>query len=772
MLSFASPIRLIEGHAVFSDSDDPELFYVAPREPRLAVNPDGRPLFSMTQYMNLGDGVQDTLWGGFLSISTTFGLEVERLARIHEMLREDVSDSARVAPLPFHSGDVRLVLLGQEMRHDGDVDDLDGDGNIFALDILGSGKPSLDGQGRASFQVSLSGKAAALLEQAVDQVSIPALINYSMVIEGLRPGFNVKITANWSNVYKELQQKLNANIYYVRADLENKVKETFQNVGVKIETVVEDVNSADDAIAAEKALMDWALNVFFKPSHNQQGDTAAMINGVADGVGSLINSLMPGVSLKLKQIREEEVKTFSAELNRTIAERRTLTFDGTLGQVFSHYHFDENGNEKPEWAALKDTLVVKVDVPEAPKLEVNLSIVDRFQLDGIGMVIVDIARKVGDEFVDQKQFHFAAADNEFSYIVSLLNEDPATLGESYYYKVSVKFDPSAVFGDGEDAVGEWIENRSQALKIDPRADTPYAMTTVSVQGEIGFPFNQFEEVTVELRVPAHEDGAEVFNQHHRIVLSQNNPSANWQFRSDIVALYDYRVTYLKPAGSGDNIGLDWVRIASPLLTISNPASASRRLNIINNLPWDRITFASLEINYDDDDNDIHINEQISLDQATRMIQRSYAIAQRNKQTLTYRLTALFINGQFLVGDWRESDDSTLIVGAHLVEERHIRILTRFLPISEHNLKSIQLELEAVNDDDVPVHTISLRINAEDEKFPNWSYLAGSPPLKKVRVKAKFTAIDGFTKTQDWQTTERDLLIVDPEKQVVVLGASS
>ena len=769
MLSFASPIRLIEGHAVFSDSDDPDLFYISPREPRLAVDPDGRPLFSMTQYMSLGD---DTLWGGFLSLSTTFGLEVERLVRIHEKLKEDVSTSARLVPLPFHSGSVRLVLLGQEMQSSGDVDDLGTDDNIFDLDILGSGKPTLDGQGRASFQVSLSGKAAALLEQAVEQVSIPALINYSMEVEGLRPGFNVKISADWSNVYKELQQKLNANIYYVRADLENQVKETFQDVGVKIETVVEDVNSADDAIAAEKALMDWALNVFFKPSHNQQGGTAAMVNGIADGIGSLVNSLMPGVSLKLKQIREEEVKTFNAELNRTIAERRTLTFDGTLGQVFSHHHFDENGDENLEWAALKDALIVKVDVPEAPKLEVNISIVDRFQLDGIGMIVVDIARKVNDAFVDQKQFNFSAADNKFAYIVSLLNEDPATLGESYYYKVSVKFNPSSVFGDGEDAVGEWTENRSQTLKIDPRADTPYAMTTVSVQGEIGFPFNQFEEVTVELRVPAHDDGVDTFNQHHRIILSQNNPSANWQFRSDVMALYDYRVTYLKPAGSGENIVSDWARITSPLLTIPNPASASRRLNIINNLPWDRITFASLEVNYDDDDKDIHINEQIPLDQATRMIQRSYAIAQRHKQTLTYRLTALFINGQFLVGDWRESDDTALIVGENLVEERHIRILTRFLPISDHNLKSIQLDLEAVNDDDVPVHTISLRINAQDGKFPNWSYAIGNPPLKKVRVKAKFTANDGFTKTQDWQMTERDLLIVDPEKQVVILGASS
>ncbi len=781
MLSFASPIRMIEGHAVFSDSADPDLFYVAPRMPRIALDDDGQPLFSLTQYMDLnGDNADDpdgeeAIWGGFLSLTTTLGLETERLNLIHENLRAELGENVHIMPVPFHDGDVRLMLLGQESTEQPEDDHAPpGDepsSEVFDLDILGSGKPALDGQGRASFQISMNGKAAAFLSQAMGNDTMPALINYTMAIEGLRPAFKVKITADWSKVYKELQQKFKANVYYVRADLENTLKETFENANVKIETIVEDADSADEAAAAEKALLDWALGTFFKPSHTNGNQQANLISGLADGLGGLIDSLMPGVSLTLKNLREEEVKTFNARLDRVIAEKRILPFDGTLGWVLKGFRVDEDGNELPEWAALRDRLIHRVDIPGDPRLNVDLSLVDRFQPDGLGAVVVDVARQKDGEFVNQKQFRFDNAGQTFAYSVSLLNEAPGALGEPYYYRVRAVFDPASNFGQSADSNGPWIESRSHNLRIDPRRDAGYDLTTVSVFCEPGFPFQQFEEIALELRVPVQNAaGDEQYAQHQRLLLNAQKTEANWPFRTarpENGAIYEARVTYLKPPGSGENIVTDWERRADAMLTIVNPAAAARRVNIINNLPWDTLSFASLEIKYDDDENDIHLSEQIQLDAATRMIQRSYAIARDDRQALLYRLTALFLNGQFLVGDWRETGGTTLVIGPSLVRERHIRFFLRGGPIADRGLRTIHLDLEALDANDQAVQEARRTLEVGDTGFETWSFPLGDTPEKRIRVKAKFIQEDGFSQSTSWQITKRDLVIIDAQARSLI-----
>lgn len=773
MLSFAKSIRIINGHAVFPDSDDDRLFYLAPRMPRIDVDANGVPEFSMTQYLSLGDADTESVWGGFLSLSVVLDVETTVLNQITGILKAELGDDAlRVSPLPFQSGEVRLILLGQtqdSVSVDQPVDSQDSPPSVFDIDILGAGKPSLDGQGRTSFQVTLNGKAAAFLEQAMGHSSMPVLVNYSMTLEGLRPAFQVEIEADWSKVYKELQQKFKANVYYVRADLENTVKETMQDAGVKVTTTIESVDATDDAQQAEKALLDWALNTFFAPSHTQGGGTQELVDTIVDGIGGLADSLMPGVSLTLKNLREDEVRTFSAQMNRTMAERRVLTFDATLGQALEVFRIDTDGAEAPGWAALKEKLVLQVDIPDEPRLNVQLSVADRFATDGVRSVLVDVARQDADgAFIDEKQFRFDNAAQTHTYSVSLLTAGRAALGQPYFYRVRAEFDPSSPFGAAEGVQGEWIQSRSNTLRIDSRADTPYALNTLTVLTEPGFPFSQFETVTIECRAPAElGDAVTVPLQQKRITLDKETQTGTWQFRNMGDSRYAYQVTYLKPAGRGDNIITDWVTGVSPLLTLPNPAAAARRVNIINDLPWDRINFASVELKYEDPAHDILLEEQISLSAEERMVQRVYAIADKTAQNLSYRLTALFINGNFLVGDWRETSDSTIIVGANLVEERHIRILS-LSPLAQSGLKDIQLDLEALDEHDAAIHTKTLRMTQTENTAQSWSFAAGSPPLKTIRVKARFTQEDGFSTTQGWQKTERDIILVNPSTRSVVV----
>ena len=96
MLSFAPPIRLIEGHPVFADHDNAALFHVLPAGPVLAQAPGGDPAFGLMRY--LGDGPNGTaLAGGFLSLATELAVPALAQQRIQQRLSDELGRPVRLS---------------------------------------------------------------------------------------------------------------------------------------------------------------------------------------------------------------------------------------------------------------------------------------------------------------------------------------------------------------------------------------------------------------------------------------------------------------------------------------------------------------------------------------------------------------------------------------------------------------------------------------------------------------------------------------------------
>ena len=252
-----------------------------------------------------------------------------------------------LSPVFFDSGTVELIALGSASAPP--AAPAPGEGATspatpasapaatpgpFRVQFLGSGRASLGGRNTATFQLVLDESAAELVENALDAPELPIVVTYRLSFAGVRPSFSIKVQADWTRVYRSLQQKLNASLYYVTADVQGQISRAIEDSGVQFDVTVLGTGEGETAAAerARKQLTDWVLERLFTPMANEAAATA---NAVGDAVGGLVSSLVrtviPGVSYSLKVMDDGQLRTLSARMNEAVAERREVLPQGTLG---------------------------------------------------------------------------------------------------------------------------------------------------------------------------------------------------------------------------------------------------------------------------------------------------------------------------------------------------------------------------------------------------------------------------------------------------------
>lgn len=766
MLSLNPPYKVIEGYTLLSDHADPGRWFVLPPSPRLAVNADGLPLFSLVQYLGGGAGAQE-IAGGILTLTTELVVPDEVISRLRSRLAAGSGLSAegiRVTPVLFDSGTVELIALGNTSASpSADPHAPPSPTGPFSVRFLGSGKPSLSGNNVATFQLMLGSLDAELIEQCLEMPDAPLIAIYRMTFAGLRPSFSINIEADWSKVYHSLQSKAQMNFYYVASNVDVMITQALEENHIKVDTTVfgTDDGARASAERARKQLMEWVTSRLFTPMTDPAAAMANAIgNVVEDTVSSLVRSVLPGISYRLRSVEEDELRTMSARMNESVAEQREIVPQGTLGGTLRRFQVDVEGRPDPHWASTRAKLVQKVNLDGFPRLEVKVATEDRFESDGLSEVQVELGRVLPDNtLTDTRTLSFRTAAEREDYLVNLLGQEKANFSIPYRYRTRVAFDPTGVFGSHSPVQSDWHEGNAVELFVEPR--DCYAVREVQVGVTPTFSFSQFSAVTVELREAA---AGEQSSSQGRIVLAPDKPIGVWSFRSfaPFVQPYEYRATYHRLASDGGDIETPWLSQVETWLSISDPLPTKRTLNLFFGLPWTTISVSFLQVRYTDEANNIHFEEQIDLSADSRYLRRDYAIAEGGSRTIFYRLTVMFNDGRLLEGSWRETEDDRLLIDSRLVERKVITVKTIGGTLLDNRLSEVRIHLEVRDPMTGQVREqtdLNLTADSPTLTLAPWEYLRGDPPSTSVSYSAFFVDANGFGEHTSLQSTTSDLLIV-------------
>ena len=230
MITTTNP-RTVSGCSVYVDDVDPLQVYAVPQSPQIALDPSGKPIFSLVQYRRPIDQVPPAdratkLGGGLLTFSVDLARTPDQDTAIREALaadpalqaqlatpatdRVDYSDwwnnqisrdvgkltaAIKINALPVDGGSVAVTVDGEDQAHAGE----------FVTTLAGAGKVSMTGDERAAFSAKLTMDGAALLYDMVQKNLAAIWVGYQLSFTSRLDGVQMICHADTLKLYNAMQ---------------------------------------------------------------------------------------------------------------------------------------------------------------------------------------------------------------------------------------------------------------------------------------------------------------------------------------------------------------------------------------------------------------------------------------------------------------------------------------------------------------------------------------------------------------------------------------
>ncbi|MDQ3475508.1 MAG: hypothetical protein M3492_03980, partial [Actinomycetota bacterium] len=275
MLQLGETMKVIDGVTVFSDHADPNRFWYLPAPVVLADKPDGSKAFTFIKYTDKAK-TGGARGGGFLMFETMLTLDKGTERSILSALRSEADDPT-LEMVPFDEGSVECVALNLQGGGGTTAAAATPGGFNAVEEILGTSVPSLFGENRALFSLTLSQEGSTILEQALAKQAAPIGVIYKLKFTALRPSLHVRIKADLERVYDELSAGLSANVAWFGASIEAAFQKLVQEgvIDIKVLTFSTDTDLKDKEKWALDFFKDNLLSTWFSPSLSPQSVPAA-----------------------------------------------------------------------------------------------------------------------------------------------------------------------------------------------------------------------------------------------------------------------------------------------------------------------------------------------------------------------------------------------------------------------------------------------------------------------------------------------------------------
>lgn len=228
MLSTEHPIQ-INGFTLFRDLNDTRRYYYLPKSEVLLS--EGGKKFDFVAYHDFNTaegkknptGENENLKGGYLTLEVELkNPDNDTLNNFKEELKkisEDITgEDIIITPVQFNEGEVRLIILGNDGKDDG---------QNAKIRVVGSHKPSLYDKENAVFSVKLGAIEAEIIHKLLKGENVSDAKNssqlavmYDLTYKGVEPAHNVEITVNFNAVdeYNNHKFKFDSEFNYSNKD--------------------------------------------------------------------------------------------------------------------------------------------------------------------------------------------------------------------------------------------------------------------------------------------------------------------------------------------------------------------------------------------------------------------------------------------------------------------------------------------------------------------------------------------------------------------------
>lgn len=232
MLSTEHPIQ-IKGFTLFRDLNDARRYYYLPKS-EILLSENGKKFdfvayhdFNTAEGKKNPTGENENLKGGYLTLEVELkNPDNDTLNNFKEELKkisEDITgEDIIITPVQFNEGEVRLIILGNDGKDDG---------QNAKIRVVGSHKPSLYDKENAVFSVKLGAIEAEIIHKLLKNKltgenvsdaknSSQLAVMYDLTYKGVEPAHNVEITVNFNAVdeYKNHKFKFDSEFNYSNKD--------------------------------------------------------------------------------------------------------------------------------------------------------------------------------------------------------------------------------------------------------------------------------------------------------------------------------------------------------------------------------------------------------------------------------------------------------------------------------------------------------------------------------------------------------------------------
>lgn len=360
MLNLQPPYLDVGNVRIYTDDADPDIFYYVNQKPRLCINDEGKPAFSVYAVVpESGVGKDnDSILETGLSIDIDLGIPEEEMAIVREEIKNSFKRTAKtLSPAPLHKGVVNLYMAQKE-----------GSDNAKNWYVSSGFSPSMIGTNRVSLAIRTTGEDAKRLVAALSNNQIMATINYDLEVVGITPAYKAYMKADMQQVYHHIDEKTSHNYIFYNKEIENIVEELQESHALVIEIEEQDPDIKAEAMKTLlNELKTEVIKQFF--TENKLISTGVTVDGIANSLANfsskVVKTLIPNYTYSKKEIDETQLKTYEINLRQKNAKTFPISPQGQLKEIIDSAGI--NIDDYLTWVLLDDLEV------KGQTVNVNLS---------------------------------------------------------------------------------------------------------------------------------------------------------------------------------------------------------------------------------------------------------------------------------------------------------------------------------------------------------------------------------------------------------------
>jgi hypothetical protein len=774
MLYLDPPYFVINGVSVFADSDNPLDYNYLPMMPQftMVAGPNGAslPQLQLIEYT----GSAGT--GGFLNFDVNLGISADILNTVAQQIQQqmNLTGQVRLSPVVFVDGTVNLVVLGAQSvtpaaGATGSTSASAGASNTgaavatavaatagqpqFVVKIQNATKPALYGDNQATFSVQLDQYGASILAQAMSGAMAPVAVIYSLNFLGLRPAFNVRISADWNRVQTYLDKEYSGGFLFFSSQIQKTVEKLIESqiitIDVSTYTTEADLGTSagsdrDRAIAEcyELVTTNFFQSSIPPPDPNKPDDLSKGMQAFQSVSDMAMTGGAAGAAcFSYKSI--DLTRTDAKSLNFDVSERTTVQ-----RTIYPQGHLSGLLNTLTQRGITLDQFIVRADIgnPFFQRRQVTVTTHADFQGDSIASIEVNMTY---NNIVKAVTLTAAAPQANADWNSLLVNGQMST-PVAYSYTVNFAgVDTTQRPGQLASGILSALGN----IDIEPRGQGPenlYDVTVIPVRA-FGLPWDRYPSVEVECQ---YADPANGINERPSAVLTSQNPETDWSIflRNPALRTFLYRLTFTLAAGGTSKT--DWISSSSATINISDPFPAKIVLTVLAALDWSVFAEALLFLAYPSKENPI-AQQTYTLTQNAPSTPAFEVDRQNASQTFIYYEARLIQqNGQVWTVPGSVTSDAYLILQSGMKGHQIVTVQPEAIDFAQKNVTEVDVQLRYVD----PANSIniaqSLALNSKgDTRTFAYDYLnqqisaqySASIPLSNGQTKSiPWTAVSGNT----------------------------